>query len=133
VTAVGTASQLEIIASYEIFTYRPKQLNALRVCAKRYRCLSLRLCRHSATEVPQTAVPDYIRPFLEFDDAERMRQSSYYKRVVDVMEELVKFTLQTRELARYLSDRCRSRGRLLRFVTALVWIASFISNVFQYA
>ena len=121
------------MASYEIFTYRPKQLNALRVCAKdidAYRCDYVGIQRQ---RYRRQSVPDYIRSFLEFDDAERMRQSRYYERVVAVMDELVKFTLQTRELARHLSDRCRSRGKLFRFFTALVWIASFISNVFEYA
>ena len=103
--------------------FAPKDIDA-------YRCVYVGVQRQRCR---RQSVPDYIRPFLEFDDAERMRQSSYYERVVGVMEELVKFTLQTRELTRYLSDRCRSRGKLLRFVTALVWITSFISNVFQYA
>ena len=47
--------------------------------------------------------------FKEFDDADRMRPSAYYDRVVDVMEELVKFTLLTREVAPYLVDRYSER------------------------
>ena len=39
------------------------------------------------------------KAFLEFDDAGRMKPSAYYERVVDVMEELVKFTLLTRDVA----------------------------------
>ena len=38
------------------------------------------------------------KAYQEFDDAGRMKLSSYYERVVDVMEELVKFTLLTRDL-----------------------------------
>jgi arsenic resistance protein ArsH len=34
------------------------------------------------------------KAFLEFDDNGRMKPSAYYDRVVDVMEELVKFTLR---------------------------------------
>ena len=45
----------------------------------------------------------------EFDEAGRMRPSSYYDRVVDVMEELVKFTLLTRDRADYLVDRYSER------------------------
>jgi arsenic resistance protein ArsH len=46
---------------------------------------------------------------LEFDDAGRMKPSAYYERVVDVMEELVKFTLLTRDVAPYLVDRYSER------------------------
>ena len=45
----------------------------------------------------------------EFDEAGRMAPSSYYDRVVDVMEELVKFTLLTRDRADYLVDRYSER------------------------
>jgi arsenic resistance protein ArsH len=45
----------------------------------------------------------------EFDEAGRMRPSAYYDRVVDVMEELVKFTLLTRDRADYLVDRYSER------------------------
>ena len=45
------------------------------------------------------------KTFLQFDDGGRMRPSAYYDRVVDVMEELVKFTLLTRDVAPYLVDR----------------------------
>ncbi|MBK6591347.1 MAG: arsenical resistance protein ArsH [Burkholderiales bacterium] len=49
------------------------------------------------------------KAFLEFDDAGRMKPSAYYDRVVDVMEELVKFTLLTRDVAPYLVDRYSER------------------------
>jgi arsenic resistance protein ArsH len=49
------------------------------------------------------------KAFLEFDDAGRMRPSPYYDRIVDVMEELVKFTLLTRDRAGYLVDRYSER------------------------
>ncbi len=49
------------------------------------------------------------KAFLEFDEAGRMKPSSYYERVVDVMEELVKFTLLTRSGVAYLVDRYSER------------------------
>jgi arsenic resistance protein ArsH len=49
------------------------------------------------------------KAFLEFDEAGRMRPSAYYDRVVDVMEELVKFTLLVRDSAGYLVDRYSER------------------------
>jgi arsenical resistance protein ArsH len=49
------------------------------------------------------------KAFNEFDEAGRMKPSPYYDRIVDVMEELVKFTLLTRECADYLVDRYSER------------------------
>ena len=49
------------------------------------------------------------KAFQEFDEAGRMKPSSYYDRVVDVMEELVKFTLLTRDVSPYLTDRYSER------------------------
>jgi arsenic resistance protein ArsH len=47
--------------------------------------------------------------FLEFDESGRMKKSSYYDRIVDVMEELFKFTMLTRDVAAYLVDRYSER------------------------
>jgi arsenic resistance protein ArsH len=49
------------------------------------------------------------KAFLEFDEAGRMKPSSYYDRIVDVMEELFKFTLLTRDVKSYLVDRYSER------------------------
>jgi arsenic resistance protein ArsH len=49
------------------------------------------------------------KAYNEFDEAGRMKPSSYYDRVVDVMEELVKFTLLTRDVSGYLTDRYSER------------------------
>ena len=49
------------------------------------------------------------KAFTEFDAAGRMLPSAFYDRLVDVMEELVKFTLLTRDVAPYLTDRYSER------------------------
>lgn len=54
----------------------------------------------------QSSVP---KAFLEFDEEGRMKPSALYDRVVDVMEELHKFTLLTRDRAAYLVDRYSER------------------------
>lgn len=48
--------------------------------------------------------PSILRAFPEVDEAGRVRPSPLYDPTVDVMEELVKFTLLTREQAGYLVD-----------------------------
>lgn len=49
------------------------------------------------------------KAYQEFDQAGRMKPSPYYDRIVDVMEELMKFTLLTRDIAPYLADRYSER------------------------
>jgi arsenical resistance protein ArsH len=54
----------------------------------------------------QSSIP---KAFMEFDDNDRMKPSAYYNRVVDVMEELVKFTYLTRGKSDALVDRYSER------------------------
>lgn len=54
----------------------------------------------------QSSIP---KAFLEFEEDGRMKASSYYDRIVDVMEELYKFTLLTRGQSLYLTDRYSER------------------------
>lgn len=49
------------------------------------------------------------KAWQEFDDANRMKPSPYYDRIVDVVEELMKFTLLTRGVSDYLVDRYSER------------------------
>ena len=49
------------------------------------------------------------KAFQEFDDAGRMKPSAYYERIVDVMEELVRFTVLMRPHVAALTDRYSER------------------------
>ena len=49
------------------------------------------------------------KAWAEFDDNDRMKPSAYYNRIVDVMEELYKFTMLTRDNRDYLTDRYSER------------------------
>jgi arsenic resistance protein ArsH len=49
------------------------------------------------------------KAFNEFTEDGRMKPSAFYDRVVDVMEELFKFTLLTRDVSPYLVDRYSER------------------------
>ena len=49
------------------------------------------------------------RAWDEFDEAGRMKPSPFYNRLVDVMEELLRFTILTRDLKDQLVDRYSER------------------------
>lgn len=72
-------------------------VNQLRILGRWMRCLTI---------PNQSSVP---KAFQQFDDQDRMKPSPFYNRMVDVMEELVKFTLLTRDSAGYLVDRYSER------------------------
>ncbi len=72
-------------------------VNSLRVLGRWMRMITI---------PNQSSVPMAYR---EFDEAGRMRPGPLYDRVVDVCEELMKFTLLTRERAGYLVDRYSER------------------------
>ena len=72
-------------------------VNQLRILGRWMRCITI---------PNQSSVP---KAFQQFGDDDRMKPSSYYDRMVDVMEELVKFTLLTRDVSSYLVDRYSER------------------------
>ncbi len=72
-------------------------LNQLRVLGRWMRLVTI---------PNQSSVP---KAYLEFDDSDNMKPSPYYDRVVDVMEELMKFTLLLRGRSDYLVDRYSER------------------------
>ncbi|WP_437871729.1 arsenical resistance protein ArsH [Methylorubrum extorquens] len=72
-------------------------VNSLRVLGRWMRMISI---------PNQSSVP---MAYKEFDDAGRMKPGPLYDRVVDVCEELMRFTLLTRERADHLVDRYSER------------------------
>ena len=72
-------------------------VNQLRILGRWMRCLTI---------PNQSSVP---KAFQQFGDDDRMLASPYYDRMVDVMEELVKFTHFTRDVSPYLVDRYSER------------------------
>jgi len=109
--------------SLEMGAIRPSQGRTLAVMQGLRRLAIVQRDEHAATAgrwmrmftIPnQSSVP---MAYKEFDDAGRMKPSSYYDRVVDVMEELVKFTLLTRGSMDYLTDRYSERSERAREAT----------------
>lgn len=66
------------------------------------------------------------RAYEQFEDDGRMKPSSYYDRVVDVMEELVKFTLLTRGVSSYLTSRYSERKESIEKLEARVRLSEAI-------
>jgi arsenic resistance protein ArsH len=94
---------------------RPTQGRTLAVCQGQ-RGLAIVQHGQSASHLGPLDAHDYnpesvisSEGYDEFDDAGRMKPSEYYARLVDLMEELCKFTLLTRDRSEYLVDRYSER------------------------
>jgi len=64
------------------------------------------------------------KAYEQFDEAGRMKPSPYYDRVVDVMEELMKFTLLTRGASGYLTSRYSERKEAAEKLAARVGLGA---------
>ena len=89
-------------------------VNALRILGRWMRMITI---------PNQSSVP---KAYTEFDDDGRMKPGSLYDRVVDVMEELVKFTRLTRDCTGYLTDRYSERKSDDRPVTGADHLAAIV-------
>lgn len=105
-----TLAVMQVSAGSQSFN----SVNALRVLGRWMRMVTI---------PNQSSV---AKAFAEFDDAGRMKPSSYYDRIVDVMEELVRFTVLLRPHDAQMIDRYSERkeaGRVIDPATDLASIA----------
>ncbi|WP_295570402.1 arsenical resistance protein ArsH [Stenotrophomonas maltophilia] len=89
-----------------------KTLAVMQVCGGSQSFNTVNTLRVLGRWMRMLAIPNQssvAKAWQEFDDDGRMRPSPFYDRVVDVMEELVKFTLLTRGRSDYLVDRYSER------------------------
>ena len=94
---------------------RPTQGRTLAVCqvnagSQSFNTINqLRILRRWMRMITIPNQSSVAKAYNEFDDCGRMKPSDYYARLVDVMEELYKFTILTRDRADYLVDRYSKR------------------------
>lgn len=94
---------------------RPTQgrtLAVMQVCAGSQSFNSINTLRILGRWMRMFTIPNQssvAKAYEEFDEGGRMKPSGYYDRIVDVMEELVRFTVLMRPHARQLVDRYSER------------------------
>ncbi|NBC35119.1 arsenical resistance protein ArsH [Novosphingobium sp. FSY-8] len=94
---------------------RPTQgrtLAVMQVCAGSQSFNSVNTLRVLGRWMRMFTIPNQssvAKAYEEFDEAGRMKPSSYYDRIVDVCEELVRFTVLLRPHAEQLVDRYSER------------------------
>ncbi len=91
-----------------------KTLAVMEVCGGVHSFNAVNQMRQQGRWMRMVAVPNQVSipaAFNEFDEAGHLLPGEYYDRLVDVMEELVKFTLLTRGASPWLTDRYSERKK----------------------
>ncbi|MBO1255481.1 arsenical resistance protein ArsH [Alteromonas sp. 5E99-2] len=100
-----------------------KTLAVMQVCGGSQSFNSVNQMRILGRWMRMLTIPNQssvAKAFMEFDDNKRMKPSPYYNRIVDVLEELMKFTLLTRDQNSVLLDRYSERVETAEQVSARV-------------
>ncbi len=99
----------------EVGAVRPTQgrtLAVMQVCGGSQSFNAVNAMRVLGRWMRMVTIPNQssiAKAYQEFDDNGRMKPSPFYERLVDVMEELVKFTLLVRDRSDYLTSRYSER------------------------
>jgi arsenic resistance protein ArsH len=99
----------------EVGSIRPTQgrtLAVMQVCGGSQSFNAVNQMRVLGRWMRMVTIPNQssvAKTYQEFDDNGRMKPSSYYERLVDVIEGLVKFTLMVRDRSDYLTSRYSER------------------------
>ena len=99
----------------EVGSVRPTQgrtLAVMQVCGGSQSFNAVNQLRVLGRWMRMVTIPNQssvAKAFQEFDEHGRMKPSAFYERLVDVMEELVKFTLLVRDRSDYLTSRYSER------------------------
>ncbi|MBB5190976.1 arsenic resistance protein ArsH [Silvimonas terrae] len=91
-----------------------KTLAVMAVCGGVHSFNAVNQMRQQGRWMRMIAIPNQVSipaAFNEFDEAGHLLPGEYFDRLVDVMEELVKFTLLTRSVSPWLTDRYSERKK----------------------